>query len=149
MSIITIQSQPDKWKEARDVEHRSLENNNTFQYVNRDEVPEGTKIIKSLYELKTALHADRSVKKHKVRLAARVDLQDPSTYNETYASTCQRKAVMLPFAIANQRDWNISTADISTAFLYGDLEEPIYIELPNGRVVRLLKSLYGLQQAAF
>ena len=70
--------------------HRSLEANNTFQYVSKEDVPEGTKIIKSMYVLKTALHADGSIKKYKVRLVARGDLQDPSTHNETYTSTCQR-----------------------------------------------------------
>ena len=117
--------------------------------MSKEDVPEGTKIIKSMYVLKTALHADGSIKKYKVRLVARGDLQDPSTYNETYASTCQRKAVMLLLSIANQKNWEISTADISTAFLYGDLEEPIYMELPDGRIIRSLKSIYELKQAAF
>ena len=90
-----------------------------------------------------------SIKKYKVRLVARGDLQDPSTYNETYASTCQRKAVMLLLSLANQRNWEISTADISPAFLYGDLDEPIFMELPDGKIVRLLKSIYGLKQAAY
>ena len=83
----------DKWKEAKEAEHSSLESNKTFLYVNREDVPKGTKIIKSMYVLKTALHADGSVKKYKTRLVARGDLQDPSTYNETYAGTCQRNAV--------------------------------------------------------
>ena len=99
--------------------------------------------------LKTALHADGSVKKHKVRLVARKDLQDPSTYNETHASTCQRKAVMLLLSTANHRNLEISIADISTTFLHRDLEEPIYMELPDGKIVRLLKSIHGLKQAAF
>ena len=142
-------SNTNKWRAARDAEHESLETNKTFQYVSRDDVPEGFKIIKSMYVLKRVLHADGTVKKYKVRLVARGDLQDPSRYNETYASTCQRKAVMLLLSIANQKDWEISTADISTAFLYGDLEEPIYVELPDGRIVKLLKSIYGLKQAAF
>ena len=137
------------WKAARDAEHKSLEENKTFRYIDRTDVPPGAKILKSLYVLKLALHADGSVKKHKVRLVARGDLQDPSTYSETYASTCQRKAVMLLLAIANRKDWEIASGDISTAFLYGDLDEPIYMELPDGRVVQLLKSLYGLKQAAF
>ena len=85
--------------------------------MSRDEVPKGSKIIKSLYVLKTALHADGSVNKLKARLVARGDLQDPPTYNGTYASTCQRKAVMLLLSIANQRNWEISSADISSAFL--------------------------------
>ena len=138
-----------EWKEAMEAEHKSLEENKTFLYVQRSEVPKGQKIIKSLYVLKLATHADGTAKKYKVRLVARGDLQDPTTYNETYASTCQRKAVMLLLSIANQRNWEIATADISTAFLYGDLDEPIYMEIPDGRIVKLLKSLYGLKQAAF
>ena len=94
----------DKWRQAKDAEHKSLEDNKTFQYVSKEDVPEGSKVIKSMYELKTALHADGSIKKYKVRLVARGDLQDPSTYNETYASTCQRKAVMLLLSIANQKN---------------------------------------------
>jgi hypothetical protein len=46
--------------------------------------------------------------------------------------------------------------DIKTAFLYGDLQEEIYMEQPEGFVVpgkedqvcRLLKSIYGLKQAS-
>ena len=45
--------------------------------MSKEDVPEGTKIIKSMYVLKTALHADGSIKKYKVRLVARGDLQDP------------------------------------------------------------------------
>ena len=42
--------------------------------------------------------------------------------------------------------------DIKTAFLYPDLEDEIYIELPEGydtvdKVCRLKKSMYGLKQA--
>lgn len=43
--------------------------------------------------------------------------------------------------------------DIKTAFLYGDLDEELYMECPEyydapqGKVCRLIKSLYGLKQA--
>jgi len=45
--------------------------------------------------------------------------------------------------------------DVKTAFLYGELEEEIYMEQPDGFVVsgeenkvcRLIKSLYDLKQA--
>jgi len=44
--------------------------------------------------------------------------------------------------------------DVDTAFLYGDLDEKIYMELPEGMTgfydecLLLLKALYGLVQAA-
>jgi len=43
--------------------------------------------------------------------------------------------------------------DIKTAFLYGDLDEELYIECPGyyeapkGKVFKLMKSLHGLKQA--
>ena len=136
-----------QWKAALDAELKSLEDNKTFEYVK--ECPPGVHPVKSMYLKKKVTHASGEYKKHKVRLVARGDLQDPSTYSETYASTCQRKAVLLLLALANQQDLEIATADISTAFLHGVLDDPIYMQLPNGKLVKLLKALYGLKQAAF
>lgn len=49
---------------------------------------------------------------------------------------------------------HLAQFDIKTAFLYGTLQETIYMEQPDGfndgtsRVCKLLKSLYGLKQAS-
>jgi hypothetical protein len=55
------------------------------------------------------------------------------------------------FAIAAAYDWEIEQMDVKTAFLYGDIEEDIWIELPTGCGVsgtaKLKKALYGLKQA--
>jgi len=93
-------------------------------------------------------NAQGEVAKYKVRLVARGDLQDPSTYGDTYAGAAQRKSVMLLLNLANYYDWQIFTADITAAFLYGTLDKPIYMKLPDGRYVKLKKALYGLKQAA-
>jgi hypothetical protein len=37
--------------------------------------------------------------------------------------------------------------DVPTAFLKGDLKEDIWIKLPDGLVVKLNKTLYGLKQS--
>lgn len=57
-------------------------------------------------------------------------------------------------ALANQFDYNVNDMDVNTAFLNGDLEEDIYMQIPEGiehdgtKVWKLKKSLYGLEQAA-
>jgi hypothetical protein len=55
-------------------------------------------------------------------------------------------------SLAVQKDWKIFQMDINNAFIYGDLNEEIYMLPPpgylkegNNRVLRLKKSLYGLK----
>lgn len=52
------------------------------------------------------------------------------------------------------RDWEVHQMDVYNAFLYGDLEEEVFMRLPPGfrtddknKVCRLRKSLYRLRQA--
>ena len=59
-------------------------------------------------------------------------------------------------AIAATRDLEMIQLDVKTAFLYGTLDEEIYMQQPEGFIVpgkegevcRLIKSLYGLKQAS-
>lgn len=57
-------------------------------------------------------------------------------------------------AIAAAMDWDLEQMDVKTAFLYGEVEEEIYVELPQGynkgkedKVCRLNKALYRLKQS--
>ena len=58
-----------------------------------------------------------------------------------------------PFTIAASLDWEIEQMDVETAFLYGGIEEDIFVEQSTGqddgfgRVCRLNKALYGLKQS--
>ena len=58
-------------------------------------------------------------------------------------------------ALATLENWHISGLNVQSAYLYGKLDEEIYMDFPEGfapphlknKVLRLLHALYGLKQA--
>ncbi len=74
-------------------------------------------------------------------------------YNKTFASVVKPQSYKTIFALAAARDWDLEQMDVSTAFLYEEVEEDIYFIQPVGledgsdRVCKLQKALYGLKQA--
>jgi len=56
-------------------------------------------------------------------------------------------------SLVNSLDMTCDQVDIKAASLYGELEETIFVEppegsdIPHGKVIRLRKSLYGLRQS--
>jgi hypothetical protein len=76
-------------------------------------------------------------------------------YGDTFSPVAKMASVHFFLSMAAIRHWPLYQLDIKNAFLYGDLEEEIYMEQPPGFVAqgesgllcRLQKSLYGLKQS--
>ena len=140
-----------KWQEAMKEEIQALESNNTWTIVDK---PPKVKPIKAKWIFKLKLNTDGSVERYKARLVAKGYSQIPDVdYKLTFAPVAAMTTVRLLLATAAQYNMNIVQFDIKTAFLYGDLDEELYMECPEyydapqGKVCKLIKSLYGLKQA--
>lgn len=126
----------------------------TWDLVPRTEA-KGKRVIscKWVYALKR--DASGRIKRYKARLVIRGFLQRMGIdYNETYAPVIRFETIRCVILFALQRGWEILQFDVKTAFLYGDLDEEVYMEQPPGfgedspnYICRLKKSLYGLRQA--
>src|SRR6266545_7077131 len=77
-------------------------------------------------------------------------------YNDIFSPVVRYEMVHLMVALAALLQWHMSSVDVKTAFLYGELNEELYMEQPQGfkrknqehKVLRLKRALYGLKQAA-
>ncbi len=132
-------------------EMRSLAANNTWELVER---PEGRKVIDNRWVYKVKLNSDGSVDKFKARLVARGFTQEAGVdFNETYSPVARFDTIRAVLSVAASERLRLAQFDIKTAFLYGDLEEVVYMKQPAGyedgtqTVCKLNRSLYGLKQS--
>ncbi|KAG6622435.1 Gag-pol Polyprotein [Phytophthora cinnamomi] len=143
-----------RWRAAMEDKLRSLWSRQTWRLVRRTET-NGTKVItfRWVYALKRDEHG--CIKSYKARFVIHGFKQEFGVnFNETYAPVVRFESIRAAIYYAIQHGWDILQYDVKTAFLYGDLDDIIYMEQPAGiegadgaMVCRLLKGLYELRQA--
>nr|GEZ47052.1 hypothetical protein [Tanacetum cinerariifolium] len=98
----------------------------------------------------------RIVIRNKARLVAQGYTQEERiNYDEVFAPVARIEAIRLFLAYASFKDFVVYKMDVKSAFLYGKIEEEVYVyqppkfedtDFPN-RVYKVEKALYGLNQA--
>jgi transposase InsO family protein len=144
-----------EWELAIKEEYDSLMKNGAWELV---QVPPGKNIVSCKWVFKAKQDANGDVIRFKARLVARGFSQAYGVdYFETYAPVAKLTTCRTIFALAALEKWEIHGMDVITAYLLGKLDEEIYMMQPEGfekmgmkrnMVCRLLRSLYGLKQAA-
>nr|GEV23641.1 hypothetical protein [Tanacetum cinerariifolium] len=146
-------AQDECWIQAMKQEIKSIERNNTWELC---DLPAGATAIGVKWVFKTKLDKDGKIDKHKARLVVKGYAQRKGLdYSEVFAPVARWDTIRSIFALAAQRGMKVHQLDVKSAFLYGDLEETVFVEQPQGyevqgnegKVYRLKKALYGLKQA--
>ncbi|KAK3029763.1 hypothetical protein RJ639_038040 [Escallonia herrerae] len=141
------------WKKAINEEIDSIMGNGTWKFV---DLPSGSKPIGCKWIFKKRLRVDGSIENFKARLVAKGFSQNEGVdYFDTYAPIARIATIRVLIALASIHKLVIQSLDVKTTFLNGELEVEVYMQQPEGFVVRgqenivckLIKSLYGLKQA--
>ncbi|GJS36221.1 putative ribonuclease H-like domain-containing protein [Tanacetum coccineum] len=94
--------------------------------------------------------------RNKARLVAQGYTQEEGIdYDDVFAPVARIEAIMIFLAYASFKDFVVFQMDMKSAFLYGKIEEEVYVYQPLGfedpefpdRVYKVEKALYGLHQA--
>ncbi|CAB0020139.1 unnamed protein product [Nesidiocoris tenuis] len=140
-----------EWEEAMKSEMDSLAANKTWIMA---KLPPGKKALRCRWVFRVKTNPDGSVDRYKARLVIKGFSQKKGIdYEETFSPVAKTGTIRCLLSVAANEDMVLGQFDVSTAFLYGDLEEEIFMVQPEGfedgtnRVCHLKKSLYGLKQA--
>ena len=76
-------------------------------------------------------------------------------YHQIFSPVIQFETVRCMFTLTTLEGWHISGLNVQSTYLYGKLDEELYMEFPEGflppnmkgKVLRLLHAIYGLKQA--
>ncbi|UYV73291.1 hypothetical protein LAZ67_10002537 [Cordylochernes scorpioides] len=145
----------DLWKNAMQEELNCLEERQTWVITN---LPKNKKVIGNRWVFKIKGDSKGKVSKFKARLVAKGYSQTPDIdFNQTYAPVANFGIIRMLLVLTQNAGWVNRHLDINNAYLYGELHEELYMALPPGvkfqdskdKVLRLLKPIYGLKQAAF
>jgi hypothetical protein len=142
-----------RWKEAVELEIGQLLANHTWE---EGVAPKGANLVDTKWVFTIKFNSDGTLDRFKARLVARGFTQQYGIdFTETFAPTVRMATLRAFMAVVACEDLECRQYDIKNAFTESQLKEEIWMKLPKGlrRVkpghsVRLLRSLYGLKQAA-
>jgi hypothetical protein len=142
-----------QWRAAIDFEVGQLLTNNTWE---EKTPPPGVNLISSKWVFTLKFFPDGSLERFKARLVARGFTQQYGVdYTETFAPTVRMATLRTFFEIVACENLECRQYDIKNAFTESNLNEELWMKVPkgitpkgSGTALHLLRSLYGLKQAA-
>ncbi|GJX85406.1 putative ribonuclease H-like domain-containing protein [Tanacetum coccineum] len=122
------------------------------------DLPNGAKVIGTKWVYRNKKDERGVVVRNKARLVAQGHRQEEGIdYDEVFAPVARLEAIRLFLAFASFMGFIVYQMDVKSAFLYGTIEEEVYVSQPPGfvdpdhpkKVYKVVKALYGLHQALY
>ncbi|GJS49580.1 putative ribonuclease H-like domain-containing protein [Tanacetum coccineum] len=162
ISLFSPQMEPKKviqaledpsWIEAMQEELLQFQLQKVWTLVN---LPNGKRAIGTKWVFRNKKDERGIVVRNKARLVAQGYTQEEGIdYDEVFAPVARIEAIRLFLAYASFMGFIVYQMDVKSAFLYGTIEEEVYVCQPPGfedpqfpdKVYKVEKALYGLHQA--
>jgi hypothetical protein len=116
-----------KWRIAMHEKMETLHKNKTWDLV---KLPNGKKVVSCKWVFTIKHKANGSVERYNARLVAKGFTQTYEIdYEETFAPVAKMNTIRVLLSIAANLDWPLYQFNVKNAFLHGDLEEEVYMEI--------------------
>ncbi|GKC56014.1 putative ribonuclease H-like domain-containing protein, partial [Tanacetum coccineum] len=121
-----------------------------------ENLPYGKKAIRTKWVYRNKKDERGVVVRNKARLVAQGHRQEEGIdYDEVFAPVARIEAIRIFLAFASYMGFIVYQMDVKSAFLYGKIDEEVYVSQPPGfvdpkypkKVYKVVKALYGLHQA--
>ena len=147
------------WRAAIVAELTGLIEMKTWEVVLMTDMPDGSNLMNCHMLFSVKRNADGSIDKFKCRLVADGQTQRHGVdFDRVFATVVKMSMVRLLLTVAVAHDMRLTSLDVRQAYLYAELDRPLFMRVPlglvrtdahgNKLVYKLGKSLYGLRQAA-
>jgi hypothetical protein len=143
-----------EWEIAINKEYQQLIDEGTFEECLLGDIPPGASIVGSMMVLTIKRDPTKpgEIDKYKARLVALGNQQKPSSYDDIKSGTARSASVKMLISLQAKLGSFSMVMDVKGAYLKSvvkDSSKQIYLRLPNKKIVKLKKYLYGLKQAGY
>ncbi|CAI7902998.1 unnamed protein product [Closterium sp. NIES-53] len=139
------------WLASREDEFPSQMENETWILTN---LPPEKKALDCTWVLRVKTDVEGRLESRKTRLVIKgFQQREGIDFQEVFSPVAKAPTLRLLLEAAAVCGWKVEQMDVKMAFLYGVVDEEIYMKQPegyddgSGRVCRLNKAIYGLKQA--